>query len=120
MEHLQERALLAGNVEVSSETAVLNADTMEIFYQGELEDIIHIRAVGSVEFKHDRWQARGNRADYYLDADTGVLKGNAYVREGDNELWGEQVWFDGPANRLKVVEGVRGSLKPRKESEVDN
>ncbi|GEM_PF-4746782 len=93
---------------------------MEIFYREELEDIINIKALGNVEFKHERWQARGDRADYYPGADTGVLTGNAYLFDGDSELRGERMWFDGPARRLRVENGVRGSFKPRKEEKVDD
>ncbi len=110
------RALLEGSVRLRSETEILTADRMEIFFEESLEDVIRVVASGRVSLQRDEtgdsWVATAEQADYYPRSDTALLTGEVVLRQGRNDLRGERALYDGGYGTLKLEGDVRGKIHP--------
>ena len=101
-----------GNVEVEQGDLWIRAGRIEATYPAGARQPSRLRGRGGVRVGQGDREARCARVDYDRATEKLVCRGDAFLRDGADELRGDAIVFDLRARRVKVEGGTRVEIRP--------
>lgn len=80
---------MEGNVSIQQPDMQLNADKVHSTNKN------YVVATGSVRGVYDDKKVNGDKVEYYLDQDYGIVTGNGYLEAQGSQMWADHIdaWF---------------------------
>lgn len=110
-----DQVVFTGNVEARRGDLIVKADRLEVRQDRQNKKLAQMVAIGNVFIRRGEQTATSERATFYENEQKAVLTGNPHAREGNTEVWGEEIIFLLAEGNMIVTGGtqrVRVQLLP--------
>lgn len=110
-----------GNVLLSKDSLIIKADTVTLYYKNkELTKALIIGSPADVQHKPDNEEkvhSQANKMEFFVREDRLVLKGNAFVDQGNRHFSGEYIEYD---TRQRIITAAGNQNKSLNAENVKN
>ena len=107
----EQKTVFSGQVEAVQGDFKLTTDRLTVFYNQEQSQIARLEADGSVQVVQLDREASADHARFIQAEQLLVLTGNAILRQGSNQVAGEEIIFDLAKNTSIVKSSAGGRVK---------
>jgi lipopolysaccharide export system protein LptA len=114
-----DQVVFTGNVEVRRGDLYVKADRFEVKQDRQTKKVEQMLAIGNVFIRRGEQAATAERATFFETEQKAVLTGNPHAKEGNTEVWGEEMVFLLAEGNMIVTGGtqrVRVQLVPANEA----
>ena len=106
-------SIYKGNVLLSKDTLTIKADTITLYYKNnKLTKALIIGSPADVQHhpdNEDKVHSQANKMEFFVNEDRLVLKGNAFVDQGNRHFSGEYIEYD-TRQRIITAAGAKNKL----------